>query len=397
MKVLLVGVSAEPEFIAEVNAASRPGAIFTVAATRFTQLVLEGFRRHMGEDCESVLLVPIGMYPESTVRWWSARRVGDRYYLPFVNFLLLKQLTIAAVLGWRVLRWAAASRGEKRVVVFTCIYLPFLAPFAALAGPLRLKIAAIVPDVPEYEFNYTVSASRLKKALIPAYIRLTRLLYAPIDYFVFLTEAMKEKFPTRPYEVMEGLIDANSPAPASTPADGVRSVMYSGSLLERFGVRTLIDAFRALPGDYELWLFGVGDMTAAAQAAAEADPRIRVFGLVPNQEVLSRQRRATVLIDPRPASSEFTRYSFPSKILEYMSSGRPVLTTRLPGIPADYGDKLWFIDDESVDGMRAALARALGASEAERTAFGARSAEYARTEKNNVKRVGRLIAALEAL
>lgn len=397
MKVLLVGVSAEPEFIAGINAASKPGDAISVSATKFTRLILEGFRRHMGPDCESVLLVPIAMWPESSVRWWSGRQTGDRYYMPFVNVMLVKQLSIVLILAWRVVRWSLRHRGEKRVVVFTCLYLPFLAPLAALKGWGSLKLAAIVTDLPEYEFDYTATASTVKRALIPAYIRLTRMLYAPIDYFVFLTDAMKERFPRRPHEVMEGLIDADRPVGPTVAPDGVRSVMYSGALIEKFGVRTLIDAFRSLPGDYELWLFGTGDMAPAARAAAQEDSRIRVFGVVPNDEVLSYQRRATILVDPRPASSEFTRFSFPSKILEYMTAARPVLATRLPGIPSDYHDKLWFIDDESVEGMRAALERALTATEAERSAFGQRAAEYARTHKNNVKRIGSLIQQLQSL
>ena len=30
------------------------------------------------------------------------------------------------------------------------------------------------------------------------------------------------------------------------------------------------------------------------------------------------------------------RYSFPSKLFEYLQAGKPVISTRLPGIPADY-------------------------------------------------------------
>ena len=396
MKVLLVGVSAEPSIIAEINAVSRPDATISVAATKFTRLVLDGFRHHMGSRCDNILLVPAGMFPQSRVRWWTARRVGDRYYIPFLNVFLLKQIGISLTVAWRVVRWSIANRGDKRVVVFTCIYLPFLAPLAALKRLAGLRLASFVPDLPEYEFDYFATSSPLKRALIPVYIRLTRMLYAPLDYFVFLTDAMKEKFPRRPYEVIEGFADAHHAA-GETPCDGRKLVMYSGSLLEKFGIRTLIDAFRSIPGDQELWLFGTGDMADEARAAAEADRRIRVFGVVSNDQVLSHQRCATVLVDPRPASSEFTRYSFPSKILEYMSSGRPVLTTRLPGIPSDYHDKLWFIEDDSVEGMRAALVRALDTTEAERTSFGRRAADYALAEKNNVTRVGSLIRRLEAL
>ena len=122
-----------------------------------------------------------------------------------------------------------------------------------------------------------------------------------------------------------------------------------------------------------------------------------MFGNVSNREVLAYQRRATLLVNPRPTSEDFTRYSFPSKLLEYMSSGRPVLTTGLSGIPADYHDKLWFINEESVVGMRLALERALNLPAAELTAFGRRAEAYVRAEKNNLRRIGDLLQTLEAL
>jgi glycosyltransferase involved in cell wall biosynthesis len=398
VKVLLVGVSVEQRFVPTLNAVSKPHASISIAAIKFTRLIVEGFRHHLGDGCTAVLLVPVGMYPASRILRWKSRTVDGCHYLPFINVLILKQLSIAISLGWFALRWSLANPGQRRVVVFTCIYLPFLAPFLLLKRAARLKLVSFVPDLPEFEFDYERTRLSIKRTLIPLYVRLTTTVCRIVDHFVFLTEAMKSKFTGRSYTVIEGFVDAHPSTLAASPATtGPRSLMYAGALLEKFGIRTLLDAFRSLNGNYELWLFGSGEMQADAVRAAAKDPRIKVFGNVPNRDVLAYERRATVLVNPRPTSNAFTRYSFPSKILEYMASGRPVLTTRLAGIPSDYDDKLWFIDDESVDGMRNALEQCLARPDAELTAMGRRAAGYVQAEKNNVTRVGQLLRTLEAL
>jgi glycosyltransferase involved in cell wall biosynthesis len=65
--------------------------------------------------------------------------------------------------------------------------------------------------------------------------------------------------------------------------------------------------------------------------------------------------QADFFINPRPTGQMFTRYSFPSKLLQYMATGKPVISTRLPGIPSEYWDYLIAIDNETVEGMAVLL------------------------------------------
>ena len=51
---------------------------------------------------------------------------------------------------------------------------------------------------------------------------------------------------------------------------------------------------------------------------------------------VAEELKATLLVNPRPTTEEFTIYSFPSKNMEYMASGTPLLTTKLPGMPEEY-------------------------------------------------------------
>jgi hypothetical protein len=125
------------------------------------------------------------------------------------------------------------------------------------------------------------------------------------------------------------------------------AIMYAGALFEKFGIKTLLDAFSEISNNYELWLFGFGDLTDYITEQSKKDNRIKFFGNLPNDIVLDYEKKARLLINPRPLNHEFTKNSFPSKILEYMTSGTPVLTTKLPGIPDDYSDKLFFFDDDT--------------------------------------------------
>jgi glycosyltransferase involved in cell wall biosynthesis len=105
--------------------------------------------------------------------------------------------------------------------------------------------------------------------------------------------------------------------------------------------------------------------------------------------VLSLQRQATVLVNPRGGTAEFTKYSFPSKIMEYLLSGTPAVIRRLPGIPEEYGEHLQFVDGPAPTDLARALSVACGASREERRELGARAQRFVLEHKS-----GRAQAAL---
>lgn len=397
MKLLLVGVYVEQKFTAELNEIANNEASISAAAIKYSSLIFEGFKHHLNDDCTGVFLVPMGMYPKSKVIYWKARRARGIYYLPFLNLLILKQLSIALSLGYFALKWCYANRKDTKHVVFTSIYLPFLAPFVLLKSMAKLKLTSFVPDLPEYEFSYATTGLSIKRALVPVYVWLTSRLNGLVDYFVFISDAMRFKFGQRPYSVVEGFVDVNTAGVQGQGGGKRKAVMYAGSLFKKFGIGNLVQAFLLIPGDYELWLFGSGDMEAEIRSAAGKDPRIKLRGHVPNKEVIEHERRAAILVNPRFTANEFTKYSFPSKLLEYMASGTPVLTTRLASIPDDYEDKLYFIHDESVVGMRDALQDCLEKPERELTEFGRRTQSYVLAEKNNVRRIAEVLDRLKIL
>ena len=108
---------------------------------------------------------------------------------------------------------------------------------------------------------------------------------------------------------------------------------------------------------------------------------------------MQEERKATLLINPRPTNEEYTKYSFPSKTLEYMASGTPVLMTRLPGMPKDYEEYVYLFDEETVEGFANTLGEVLQ-SKSELQEKGKRAREFILTTRNNRGQALRIIHEL---
>jgi glycosyltransferase involved in cell wall biosynthesis len=102
-----------------------------------------------------------------------------------------------------------------------------------------------------------------------------------------------------------------------------------------------------------------------------------------------------LLINPRPTTEEFTKYSFPSKNMEYMASGTPVLTTRLPGMPEDHKPYVYFIDEETPEGVKTALQTVLSQDDQALHQFGAAAKAFILKEKNNISQAAKVLTFIQ--
>jgi len=173
-------------------------------------------------------------------------------------------------------------------------------------------------------------------------------------------------------------------------------VVYAWDLHEKYGIKKLIEAFVSLQmEDVRFLIYGSGEMEKEIREYEGQDSRIKYFGVVHNSIVIREEIKATLLVNPRPSDEEFTKYSFPSKNMEYMSTGTPLLTTKLPGMPEEYYDFVYLFDDESVEGMARTLERVLSLPKAELHAKGNAAKEFVLREKNNVVQAKKLLNLFE--
>ena len=363
--LMLCGVFAKEN---EQEVIQHAKAAVEFSANLFQQKLIAGFH---STDCNlRVVSAPfIGSYPNtsSSIYFRGFSTPQDKYtYVPFNNIWGIRNISRTASLKKAVLPFVKLDSQEKLILVYAA-HTPFLeaAVHAKKLDP-RIRICLYVPDLPQYmnlNANRTLIYDIAKKWDVAKISRLLR----HIDSFVLLTEQMKAVLPvgSKPCRVIEGIITqedltkSRAHAAAKRKETDTINVVYTGKLNERFGVKNLVDAF-CMIGDpaYRLTLCGRGDCEAYINEKSQQDPRIHYLGQVSADEAREWMYKADVLVNPRQNNEEYTKYSFPSKTVEYLLSGNAVVAYKLDGMPDVYRDFLTIVEDDRLESLSAAITHA---------------------------------------
>lgn len=321
----------------------------------------------------------------------------------FCNIAVLNRFSETWALARAIRQEIEAFDGDKvAVVVNTPSLILSSALFKALPKIKDKKIttALIVPDVPEclVEMNGKMT---LKNRLVRHLNKRNARLSQRYDKYGYLTEAMNDFYhaDAKDYIVMEGLIDESKVKSAYTAPDyedGKEIILYTGTLRRIFGVMNLIEAFEkaGLP-NAELWICGSGECASEIEERANNNPAIKFFGLVSSEKARELQAKATILANPRSADGEYTKYSFPSKTIEYLLAGRTVIMNRLPGVPAEYDKYIFYPDNESEDAWISKFKEISDMPAAERQAHDEAGRGYIRNMKTASVQCSRIIRLIK--
>lgn len=349
MKILMIcGVYAEEN---ESEVLQFTKGYVEQSANIFQRKIINGIKANNIEY--KVISAPlIGAYP---MRYQKIKFNGfshnteDIEYVGFNNIWGVRNFTRTDALKKAIKSYLTKETEEEFLILVYCPHTPFLeaAVYAKTLKP-KSKICFIVPDLPQY-MNLNETGRGLYDLLKKYDIRKMEKYIEKVDSFVLLTEPMKDvlKVGNRPYMVVEGIIDDCAEIPAYIPSkDGIKRIVYTGKMNAKFGIKTLVDSFMKIEGEnYRLILCGDGDARQYVEEQSKKDSRIEYKGMVTAAEAKKYVSMADVLVNPRPNNEEYTKYSFPSKNIEYLMSGRPVVAYMLDGMPLIYGDFIYAIDD----------------------------------------------------
>lgn len=285
--------------------------------------------------------------------------VEDNYpvhSIGFCNIAVLNRFSEHLALTKAIRKEIKAFGGDELTIV---VNTPSLILSSSLFKALsqikykRIRTVLIVPDVPECMVEMSGKMT-LKNRLVRLLNKRNARLSQRYDKYVYLTEAMNDYYHAAAddYIVMEGLTDdqcaTDDKAVTTNKRPDKEIILYTGTLHRIFGVMNLLEAFeQGNFEDAELWICGSGEVSDEIAARAAANPRIRFFGLVDSGKARELQAQATVLANPRSAEGRYTRYSFPSKTIEYLLAGKTVLMNRLPGVPDEYDKYVHYPANES--------------------------------------------------
>lgn len=384
MKILYGYTNCTDKKYSEIFAGKTVSAL--LADQKYHSLLIDGLAKNGAEVlCVSGLPINRAVTKKLFIREKDEEENGVKYhYINTINLPLFRQFGIYFGTYNHILK--NCKKGENDTFII-CDCLNLANAYGALKAAKKRKIPLIyvVTDIPEFQRGKVLR-------------RINDKLIAGADGFIFLTEQMNEKVNPykKPYIVLEGHADCSltdiSDVERYEYKDGKKIVIYAGSIKKLYGIQNLVEGFIAANIDgAELHVYGDGDYKAELESVCKENPSLKYMGISPNCEIVHEEQHAALLVNPRPTAPEYTKYSFPSKNMEYMASGTPVMTTLLPGMPKEYYPYVYKIEDETPNGVAKTLNEFFSLDKTIRYDVGKRAREFVLNNKSNVVQAKKII------
>lgn len=398
MKILYASSVCSPKvlnYIFDISVV-KPGQ----AIQKFHRLLLEGFSNDPINQVTALSDIPITRVSSKKI-FYNIK--NDKYkniqfkYLITVNLPVLKNIFVFLLSFFSVCKFIIENRKEKKIVFCDILNISICSASFFACKLLNQKICVLITDLP----SDMVLEKRKKSLKNKIYLKISQFLIFRFDYYIGLTKFMNELVNPhhKPFLVIEGLVDSNinfSAIEQGWPKAKSRVIMYAGGLDARYGLNNLVEGFIKLPNkDVELHLYGDGEFKEKLEYYCNIDSRVKYFGVIKNDLMMEKLNMASLLVNPRPTKDEYTKFSFPSKNLEYMSTGVPLLTTRLKGMPREYYEHVYIIEDESSLGISNILLKTLVKSDYELREFGERSKKFVLSNKSNKVQADKILKFLK--
>jgi glycosyltransferase involved in cell wall biosynthesis len=320
---------------------------------------------------------------------------GAHWTAPFINLLVLKHITRFLSALFFMALWNFRDGGTSKAIIIYSAHSPFLVAGLLIKLIFRTRIYVIIPDLPAH-MNFGQRRSWIWKFLKAMDVRFIDALLSCTDGATIVTSGMAEsglKWRHVPKVVIEGMVEATEKVKKDRQIDR-KVFFYTGGLATEYGVSALIEAFDILRkkcSDIELWFCGRGELADKITLLATQHDNIRYFGYIPQAEIDVLMQSVFCLINCRNPDDEFVRYSFPSKLLEYLVTGIPVLTTKLPGVPEEYDEFLNYVDHGNAEMIAVAIENLLSQPEEACLRKAAAGREFVLRSKNSQMQVSKLI------
>lgn len=380
------------------------GGLLHNAPNVYQWAVIDGLVRNKADftvvSCPFLPAFPIRykkLYTPCSPIFYNGKKIGDM--IPYNDLLVYKTISIENALRNYVRQWIYNNKqsDDKLMVLTYQPYHPFIAALKQFQRNHEISVASIVTDLVDDMLNFKDNQGPLKRIQCFYEKMKTKYQYKFIDKFVLLTKAMEDFIPQAVGRsiVVEGMSNTQMQLEHKHNTKN-KTILYTGLLESYTCVDDLVSAFMKISNrNIRLVICGAGPLKSKIEEAALLDKRIDFKGLVSREQALLLQRESTILINPRKPNGGLTKYSFPSKTMEYLSSGTPMIGYKLEGIPEEYFDYFFTIDSLDEPSLIAKIVEVISLSDEELFAKAKSAYNFIVEKKTSYSQVKRIVNFLE--
>jgi glycosyltransferase involved in cell wall biosynthesis len=286
--------------------------------------------------------------------------------LPFINFLVLKHLT--RFINLLVFVLVHLARYGRSTIIIHGLHSPYII-IGFLLKSVGCNVGVVITDESSLELDNDSGVRKFLKKMDSFFIKT---LVSSFNFGIVLSDGLANKYlPNKPTMVIPGIVNnafVNKYKNRGTPniENDFFIITYCGSLNSDYGVDKLIDAVLLLESNVRLYCYGKGDQVNRLLLLQKTDVRFNYGGFLSEGELIDAMKESDLLVNVRPANTNVSKMSFPSKLLEYACTGKPILTTRLLSIPNRIKNYFYYIDGDSVESIAKSIIRIQGLTPKER-------------------------------
>lgn len=233
------------------------------------------------------------------------------------------------------------------VICYNWNYAWFRVP--SLAAQKKVKSMLILAD-----YTPPIEENRIDKKFFSF---LSARDFLKFSFAITLSEGSKKYFKNEQNVLtVNGCVDFDLFEKIDKPSNkGVCNILYTGYLGRVTGVDNLLQAFQKCKNkEARLILCGQGEeLDSLIKEATDNDKRIIFGGYVSKEKYIEFLGNADILINPRNMNFKQNQNNFPSKVLEYLAAGRPIISTKFCGFK-EFEYNMFFVDSD-VDSLYEAL------------------------------------------
>lgn len=287
-------------------------------------------------------------YPEEKISLSSHNTV---YITPSIGCQnkLLKGVRIVINCIWLIFKILKNTKKNDTIIIYHT--LETIIPLLIIKKIHKIKY---ILEVEEIYSQMPHISSKYKK--------LEHKLIQEADYYITVSETLKKLLPPKPCISIYGNYHQKE-INNSKAKDSIIKLVFTGSIDKIRGAFTAVKSMEYLPQYYKLYISGVGNSETINELKKEIESinksknskACEYLGMLCESEYDKLLKDADIALNPQ-INGDYSKYLFPSKIIQYLNYNLPTVTTKGESIiESPFANILYFSDDFTPESFAKAI------------------------------------------